>query len=359
MSENFYEELRQRSSDTTQHDIDGISSCIAAICSNLDAINKDKNLTVTFTKLQQQLNTHLDRLRQERFSAYEFFSGKGTVARKLREHLKMDDWLNPKNRVRNDDSRRHIDLVFNKWPTKDEMELQELSDFVKLTLPLMAGAFDGQDWKPVESSVPVTSLESGFYAMTYPSGQMKALMVLRTKLKPSDITVLYVLEANQEERLVYHHPEENEWFRSDYSFTFATVASHLRAELDELIKPLGFTVDMGDLDEKMEEVFAKANYIFDNNHRLPSSGLQFVHHEKDLTQITIPIGDYYRWRFCDTRGQWPSRSMKFLLSVGSMIQAAKPEDMNEFSRQNMVKSLHIVFDNILGALVPDEAAMPT
>lgn len=352
MSENFYEELRQRDSDTTQHDIDGIASCIAAITTNLDAIHKDKNLAVTFTKLQQQLGVHLSRLREMRFNAYDFFAGKGTIARKLREHLKLDDWLNPANRPRNDDSRRHVDLTFNKYPTREDMELKELADFIRLTLPLMGGTIDGQEWKEVDSSTPVVTLPSGFYAMKYPSGLMKPMLILKTKLPQSNVGVVYVLEANQDERLVYHHPEENEWFRSDYSFTFPTVASRLRAELDEVLKPLGFTVDMSDFDEQMEAVFAKVNYVFDQYERLPSSGLQFVHHEKDLTQITIPIGDYYRWRFSDTRGQWPSRSMKFLITVGSTIQAAKVEDMNEFSRQNMVKSLHIVFDNILGALVP-------
>jgi hypothetical protein len=352
MSENFYEELRQRDSDTTQHDIDGIASCIAAITTNLDAIFKDKQLAVPFQKLQQQLGVHLDRLREKRFSAYDFFTGKGTIARKLREHLKMDDWLNPQNRPRNDDSRRNVDLTFNKFPTKDELELQELADFIKLTLPLMAGTIDGQEWIEVENTTPVTSLNSGFYAMKYPSGQVKALMVLRTKLPQSNVGVVYVLEANQDERLVYHHPEENEWFRSDYSFAFPTVASRLRAELDELLKPLGFTVDMGDFDEQMQAVFDKANYIFDQYERIPKSGVQFVASDKDFTQITIPIGDFYRWRFCDTRGQWPSRSMKFLITVGGSIQSAQVTDMNEFSRQNMVKSLHIVFDNILGALVP-------
>jgi hypothetical protein len=353
MSENFYNELRDRDTDTAQMDLDGIASCIRAITTNLDALHKDKNLAVTFSKLTQQMQGHLDRLREKRFNAYEFFSGQGTVARKLREHVKMDDWLNPSHRARNSDARRNIDLCFNKYPTRDEMELKELSDFIELTIPLMSGAIDGVDWQEVENTVPITSLETGFYAMKYPSGQVKARMILKAVLPTSRIGVLYVLENEAAPQLIFHHPEENEWFRADLSFTFPSVTSYLKSELDALIKPLGFTVDAGDLNEQLEEVFQKVDYVFDQQHRLPTSGLQFVHHEKDLTQITIPIGDHYRWRFDDTRGQWPSRSKKFLILVGSTIQAARPEDMNEFSRQNMVKSLHIVFDNILGALVPE------
>jgi hypothetical protein len=353
MSENFFEELRDRDSDSAQLDIDGIASCIRAITSNLDAIHKDKNLAVPFSKLTQQMTIHLDRLRDKRFDAYAFFTGQGTVARKLREFIKMDDWLNPAHRARNTDVRRTLDNTFNKYPTRDEHELQELKDFIELTIPLMSGVVDGVDWKEVEHNFPVTSLETGFYVWKYPSGQVKPRMILKTTLPVSKITALYVLENDQSAQLIFHHPEENEWLRADLTYTFPTVTSHLKSELDALIKPLGFSVDSGNLAEQLDEVFQKIDYIFDQQHRLPNSGLQFVHHEKDLTQITIPIGDHYRWRFDDTRGQWPSRSKKFLILVGSTIQAAQPEDMNEFSRQNMVKSLHMVFDNILGALVPE------
>lgn len=351
MSEkNFYDVLRERSTDTHQQDVDGVAACIRAITSNLDALHP--NLQVPFKKLAEQMTTHLDRLRLSRYNAYDYFSGKGIVARKLAEYIKMDDWLNPTHRARNADAIRNIDLAFNKFPTRDELEIKELQDFIQLTLPLMQGQVDGQEFKDISPTESLMGLETGFYAINMPSGLKRPLMLLRAHIKTINVFVVYVLEMGQEEMLVLHHPEEGEWFRCDYTFTFSSLVSNLRSELHALIEPLGFTVEARPLNEQLDEVFQKADFFFDNHARIPSTGLQFVTHRADQTYVTIPIGDYYQWNMVDTRGTYPSRYKKFQIKMGSHFQSVLPEDMNEFSRQNMVKSLHMVFDQLIGALAP-------
>jgi hypothetical protein len=326
-----------------------------ASCINTMALNLDKLLPDTqgiFGQITQQLAIHLARLRESRFNAYDYFSGNGAIARKLREALKVDDWINPSNQRRNCDLLSQIGVIFNKCPTKDEAELKALQTFVELTQPLMSGRVGRQEFKALDPTTPVTDITSGFYTI---EASGKFLLVLNAKLQPSGVSVCYVLEAGQEERLLYHHPEEEEWFHTDYSFTFESAASHLRSELDSVIAPLGFTAKAGDLQQQLSEVYEKVEYVFNRHARIPASGLQFVNHEKEETQIVIPIGDFYQWRFVDTRGRWPSRSTRFVIQIGSTLQSAEPEDMNEFSRQNMVKSLHIVLDNIIGALAPETA----
>jgi hypothetical protein len=351
MSENFYEVLRARATDTSQLDTDGIAACLTQLAKNLDLLHPANK--TPFVMLVEQMNGHLKRLRQNRFSAYDYFAGKGSVARKLREHLKMDDWVNPGHRARNTDLVRQIDVCFNKFPTRDEGELKELADFVKLTMPLMNGHAQLGDFKDIPHTVPKNTLESGFYAINMPSGLKRGIMVLRTKLVPNEVEACYILEIGEEECLMLYHPEEGEWFQADYTFTFSTLVSHLRRELDALITPLGLSAQLVDLNEELTQIFAKANYVFDNHARIPNSGVEHVLHQPDETRIVIPMSKLYQWRFIDTRGAYPNRSMKFVMVMGSHLQSALPESLNEVSRQSMVKNLHTALDEIIGALVPE------
>lgn len=352
-TENLFEALQPRSTDTAQMDIDGIGSAITAITSMVGKLHPEQ--ANMFGQISEQLGVHLNRLRANRNNAYDYFLGKGPVARKLREALAADNWMNPQHKARNADLLRQLDTSFNKFPTRDELELRELMDFIQLTMPLMAGQMDGRDFADYNGKDQITSLPSGFYKV---QGPMLAtyMLLLNTRLRGSDVGVVYALKAGHEEQLFFQHPEEGEWFRADGSFTFAGLTTKLREELDLVIQPLGLSALKTDLDPKLAEIFTKVDYIFDQYHRLPNSGVQGVRHEPGQTSITVPVTEHYRWSFVDTRGDWPSRNKRFVIQIGSSEQSASPDVLNEFSRQNMVKSLHVVLDNIIGALVPETAA---
>jgi hypothetical protein len=352
-TENQFEAFQPRSTDTAQMDIDGIGSAVTAITSMIGKLHPEQ--ASMFSQISEQLGKHLTRLRENRNNAYDYFLGKGPVARKLREHLAADNWLNPQNKAKNADILRQLDMGFNKFPTKDEMELRELVDFVQLTMPLMAGHIDGREFLDYDPNKAITSLPSGFYKYQGPMLPVYMLL-LNTKLSPSGVGVVYALKSGQEEQLFFNHPEEGEWFRADGSFTFAGLASKLRAELDLVIEPLGLSALKTELGPKLDEVFTKVDYIFDQYHRLPTTGVQCLRHEPGQTSINVPVGDYYRWSFVDTRGDWPTRNKRFVILLGGAEQSANPDVLNEFSRQNMLKSLHVVLDNIIGALVPETAA---
>ncbi len=351
-TENFFAALCPRATDNAQMDIDGIGASIGAIANVLDTLDSDKK--GIFAKFAGQLDVHLKRLRAMRTNAYEYFSGAGPVARKLREHVKVDDWMNPQNRIRNQDLLRHMEMSFNKYPTRDAFELKELQDFIQLTKPLMTGQLDTIEFKEYDSGTVLTDLASGFYKIQSETAA-QFLLILNTRLQPSQVGVMYVLGMGADEQLMYEHPEEGEWFRTDDSYTFEGLANKLRAELDLVIAPLGLSAKKSNLPVQLEEVFQKVDFIFENHKRLPEGGLQFVRHEENQSTIAIPCGTFYKWVFTDTRGQWPTRTKRFTIQVGSTEQSATPEDMNEFSRQNMVKSLHVILDNIIGALVPEAA----
>jgi hypothetical protein len=158
--------------------------------------------------------------------------------------------------------------------------------------------------------------------------------------------------------LLYQHPEEDEWFRTDYSFTFAGVVKKLQAELDRIIAPMGFSASMTDLDAEMARINEKVEYLFNRHAELPYQGFPTLSRDRDETQIKIPVGPTFHWVFIDTRGKYPSRTTRFFRRVGDSVQTAHPTELNEFSRQNMIKLLDIELNKLVNALGVDQEAVP-
>jgi hypothetical protein len=348
MSESIFAALKNRPYNAYQMDTDALASCLRVMAQNLDKLLPDtKSL---FSNLTEAMQGHLEALRNRRFNAYECFTGQGSVAHKLREHLLLTQWFEPESSARLADLPEQINEAFNKNPIQDEAALTELTDFIKLTQPLMVGqSLRGQVFEEIDASVALPKLKSGFYVCG-PETNRRFSMVLNPWSVPLGIGLSYVLSSGQEPHLLLQHPEENEWFLSDYTFTFPQLVSYLKQELDTLIAPLGFSVTRLDMDIEFEHIFAKVNLIFDQHVRLPASGLQAVLNEAEQTQITIPFGSDYVWSFVDTRGKYPSRTNRFFYRVGPSVQPADPADFNEFSRQNMVKFLNLELDQILSAM---------
>jgi hypothetical protein len=350
MSDSYFHALKNRTLDSHQMDTDGIASCLKIIAQQLERLKPggDAQNAGVFTNITNQLQAQLETLRARRVSAYEFFAGRGVVARKLREHLFVNQWLDPGMEARNAELSRQLEDTFNKRPIKDEAALQELTDFIKMTVPLMVGqTLEGQEFNLIDPNVPLPTIKTGFYKLEGPV-LTRQLLVLNTCT--DDITVSYVLESGREEVLLYQHPEEDEWFRTDYTFTFEGVVKKLQAELDRIIAPMGFSASMTDLDAEMARITGKVNRLFDQQTDLPHQGFPTVSHSRDETQIKIPVGPTFYWVFIDTRGKYPSRTNRFFRRVGDSIQSAQPTELNEFSRQNMIKLLDIELDKLAKAL---------
>lgn len=352
MSDSVFAALKNRAVDAHQMDTDGIASCLGIMAQNLDKLLPDTQKL--FTNLTTQMSNHLNALRNRRFNAYEAFSGKGPIARKLREHLTITEWFEPTGSERLRGLSEQIDAVFNKEPTTDAKHVDELKAFIKLTQPLMVGtSMKGQEFQAIDANVSLPSLKSGFYV----SGEglhKRFSMVLNAVTSNLGINISYVLTSGQDEALLFHHPEESEWFRSDYSFTFPYVVDYLKRELDAVIEPLGFRATLTDMDLELQNIQHKVTYIFDRHRELPRSGLKTVFHDAmhEQTEIKIPFGPEYYWSFLDTRGKYPSRTTRFFYRVGPTVQVHDPKDFNEFSRQNMIKFVNRELDEIMLAMVP-------
>jgi hypothetical protein len=352
MSDSVFAALKNRAVDAHQMDTDGIASCLSIMAQNLDKLLPDTQKL--FTNLTAQMSNHLTALRNRRFNAYEAFTGKGPIARKLREHLTITEWFEPTGSERLQGLAEQIDEVFDKKPTTEEKYLEELKAFIKLTQPLMVGqSMKGQEFQQIDPNVALPSLQSGFYVAG--EGIHKRFsMVLNAFPSNIGIKISYVLTSGQDEVLLFQHPEESEWFQSNYTFTFPYVVDYLKRELDAVIEPLGFRATITDMDLELQNIFHKVTYILDRHLELPRTGLKTVFHDAvhEQTEIKIPFGPEYHWSFLDTRGKYPSRTNRFFYHVGTSVQPHDPKDFNEFSRQNMIKFVNRELDEIMLAMVP-------
>lgn len=356
MTDSFFHALKNRPIDSHQMDTDGIASCLCTMAKHIDKLHPSTQ--GLFNNLTEQMRTHLEALRDRRYSAYEFFIGKGTIARKLHEHATLAQWLDPTTSYRNAQMLVQIENVFNKQPTKEESELQDLGKFIEMALPLMAGKhLPGQNFEEVDENASLPELKSGWYS-SGPKHNRRFVMVLNTSTGQNGVRVTLILEGGKEEQLLFQHPEEGEWFKSDYTFTFPGIAKKLQYELDVIIGPMGFSAIRKDLDAELAAINKKVDYLFDNHERLPISGVEMLIHEETETQIIIAINALYYWLFMDTRGAYPQRIYRFCWQIGTGVQTANPADLNEFSRQNMIKFLNKELDRITDtlAVIPETAA---
>lgn len=350
----LYLALKGRVIDAHQMDTDGIAAALRTISQHLDKLHPD--LQGVFKKITSQMQTHLDNLRVQRYNAYEYFSGQGPVARKLCEHAAMMELFNPVNAPQAKDFLIQVRDVFNKVPTKDEDKLLELHAFIKMTMPLMSGQqLEGQEFTALESDVPLSQVKSGFYKL---QGGLIARHVLVLNVDTTSaidgIQASYVLELGREEQLLFKHPEENEWLKADGTFTFDYLVTMLQRELDGLLTPMGFHASRVDLDDEIQKIRVKADAIFELQANLDRVRCEHVNQSEEQTSIMIPVTAQFYWSFVDTRGQYPSRHYKFFKRLGSSVQSAEPAELNEFSRQNMVKFINLRLDGILAALLRDD-----
>jgi hypothetical protein len=355
MSE-LYKVLKRRSSDLFQREVDSLSTTLKIMAKHFDKIHPDHK--GFFEETTTRLQDHLNNFRDQRFSAYDVFKGDGPVARRIKEHAALMEIFHPANTPRVKDVLAQVEEQFHKQPIKDEAQLEDLVKFIRMTKPLMSGQqIPGQTFDPLEEGASLAGRKSGFYAI--PSGPfMRAAMVVSTTLGEGAVEVTYVLEMGHDDLLLFKHPEEDEWFVSDGDFTFDGLVPKLQAELDAMITPLGLSASFLDMDAEMIHIYDKADYIFNNYDRIPSSGVMGVKHEKDETTLYIPVNPEYHWKFMDTRGQYPQRTYKFFQQMAgtSIIQSADPAGFNEFTRQNIIKAVNKELDRIIGSLAPETEA---
>jgi hypothetical protein len=339
-----------------QHvDAESVASTLAIVAQHLDTLHPEKK--GLFGALSKRLTDQLEALRAQRDTAFSFFAGQGPVAKKLRDHVNMQRWILGENHFGLGLKLREVESLFDLHPTKDETVLESLTAFIRSTFPLMNGThIDGQEFTEVTGDQTLMNLSSGFYVDR--RGTVPAYMLLlRTRIANTGPEVLYVLQACREEQLFFYHPNEDEWFRADYTFTFYQLVNKLKAELDIVIEPLGFTVTPLNLELELAKLYDRVNFIFDNEERLSAARHEYYREGQDWTQILLPLGAGYSWMFTNTKGRYPSRSNAFVKKIGESIQSASIDELNEFSRQNMFKFAFGELDKMANSIMSEEAAL--
>lgn len=352
MSE-LFEVLKNRPTDAHQMDTDSIAASLRVMSQHLDKLHPE--MQGIFGKIITQTQAQLENLRSQRFNGYEVFCGKGPVARKILEHIALQQIFSAVNSPRADEIRSQMDDIFNKYPTRDEAELKDLKSFVEMVAPLMTGqVLPGQEFVEIPLDAKISEQKSGFYKVKGPVLD-RFVMVLKVSTGRNGIKACYVLERGHDEYLLLNHPEEHEWYKSDYSYSFENLTSMLRQELDALLVPMNFSAKHVDLQFELSKIAAKVDNIFDSITERKVSGVDMLVHEMDQSIITMRVSPQYYWSFTDTRGKWPSRTYKFYHNVAGSPQSAEPTVFNEFSRQTMVRYLNTELDRIAEALKLPEA----
>lgn len=352
MSE-LYEILKHRPTDAHQMDTDSIAAALRTMSQHLDKLHPE--MQGIFGKVVLQTQMQLENLRQQRFNGYDVFSGKGPIARKILEHIALQEIFSPVSTPRAQQIRDQMDDVFNKYPTRDEAELADLKSFVEMVAPLMTGqVLPGQEFTDLGNDEKLPKQKSGFYRI---KGMVldRFVMVLNVSTGRNGINASYVLERGHDEYLLFQHPEEHEWYKADYTYSFEGLTKLLRQALDEILVSMNFSAQPVNLEFELSKIAARVDSTMDALSQLKQVSIDKVAHSSDQTSIIIHVSPQYYWSFTDTRGKWPSRTYKFYHNIAGSPQSAVPTVFNEFSRQRMVRYLNSELDRINEALKVPEA----
>lgn len=368
--------LANDSENTAEQEIDLLQRSIASLMLNLGAIVPAQSTLMT--ALVDDMNTQMKQLRARRKYPEDlktYFTGKGKIARKLKEHMAVADWFetitNPplvfsnggrvEKMVPSKFIERHLEL-FNFQPTDDVQMVTALRNFCYNARPkILTGLFATP--KPALPPAGLLAITPDIKTGLYGDGAHPETltMILRARCSESGIEVIFYVPAEQTMTIWYHHPYENVWV-SSFDYTFEGVVQLLEKELEIAFQEAGPIERDFDFVTELERLEKQAHEIFDNESVLPqqlfcySDGLtaqpdgevqpfSMYVREKDTSTITI-VAEKVHLVFRNTRGAYPLRSRQLCRAFSHLTTKVEASDMSRHVQESMVQKSSFALSNI-------------
>lgn len=199
--------------------------------------------------LSDFVNTMTD-ARLSRLNGQEYFSARGPVAKKIREHIAIDDWVRTqiaevsfkKGPAVNADTLGFLEnslSAFDFKPVTDKAIIDDLFDFFRHMRETMAkGAFTGQP-AVLGQSLSFQETSTGIYG---PSEDIaKAAIILNVHSADGQgMDTVFIGNYGTAPLMWHFHPHERIWVAADFKYTFPYIRAQLELEFDKALKGCGY-----------------------------------------------------------------------------------------------------------------------
>lgn len=300
-------------------------------------------------ELVAKYHDHMRKQMAQRFDTLAYFSGNGPVARKLRERLAVNAFLDDCYSVGMDNRLLKAALInFDFKPIVDPATTGRVQKFFENVAFEMFGRKIPLMGKPIPTHEGrEISLSTGWHTADFNDGTTLKIFVLRVKL-PNKIQACYFVDSQGTSQLMYFHPTENIWLVNTGTVTFEGLEETFKAEWDRFREQkMGQRVETIDVTAEMNELQAMADHLFDNEEKLPNATGGYHRDSEDSSFISIHCNGY-TMRFINTRGQYPDRSMMLTRNDGRVgfFTTLKLKDMSEGDRQTLLWHARNVFQQL-------------
>jgi hypothetical protein len=323
----------------TERRLSEIASSVSVACHHLKHLLGEHG--TAFAHIGENLQAVMNSLTGEKYSIKRYFSAQGPIAARLKESIAIWNWTHGEtslgaNRTE-ERAKARLDAILTQFdynPTNDAVAIAELNGFIQEAQALLdetvfprffAGKSDGQ--------YNYNETPSGYYVQTVHNHDTNVL-VLRNKIKDSDVEVLLILIGSQAHRLFYYHPLEDAWILAEENVMLLGVMECLKDELTRLQGTvLAKQNEPKNWQVELDALQAKAAAIFEQEQYLPEQSLCYANFKNDSSQIEIPFNKYFMG-FINTRGAYPSRTMMLYQKFGNSSNA-NTMSLNSENFQNL------------------------
>lgn len=315
-----------------------------------------------FTQMSKQLTNEFNQCSGEASRLARYFAGQGPVARRLREHALVHEWLRGEDPALDNVS----EVLAAKLKLFDFTPIEQpevVNDFNRVLSQMVVRTRTGVFTTPFPTLPPqLTSLDelhTGIYAP--PPGGPHATLVLRVGSGEVEgaMRAVFMAATNSVPALFFYHPWEHVWLQSlQWTVTFPGLRDALQEEFGKALAAANAVPQGYDFSAELAALSQKSNTVFDRESLLPAevhvSGNDLCYKATDDTrsEILIRSGDYVL-SFINTRGEYPARSGPCIITrepVLGELRSHAPQSLPVDVQRALVARGRAVMSHLVGVI---------
>jgi uncharacterized coiled-coil protein SlyX len=292
-------------------------------------------------KISAQLGNDLNKVRVVGGTMLDYFSGHGPVAKRLREHLLLIQWLYDTSEVPKEVSDQLVGSMMRKIdsfdfkPSQEIGDIKEAAEFYNFAIDQVAqGYFTAPFPKIPEGTHGPELFQTGLYGS--PGGGQQLTLVLRVG-QPGEggMQSVFMASPGSVPMLWHHHPWEDYWMSpAHFETTFPGLIEAMREQLALALANATGDTSSFDLAKELQELTVQANTIFDSELLLPEQVLHsdnnavYLAYNDQQSEILARTADHIL-SFMNTKGEFPIRSGPRLFSLYYLNPGTRTVNWND------------------------------
>lgn len=326
-----------------QTQVSELSQAFNKLLNHLGA--RDDDDRKAFLEISNELARNL-KVTQPYDNVYGYFSGVGPVARQLRQHTLINDWLQTETRASNQFNEalfRKLEL-FDFKPTHEQGKvLDTINRFNAMVERVRRGSFSN----PIEIvSPPLPTMDqwqTGLYGSPG-SGQTLCLVLRVGQPGVGNMETVFMAVPGESPKIWFYHPWEDTWLWStDFAVTFEGLIDLMEEQFEQALGKANALSQAFDFESELAQLRTQVDAVFDDELRLPaqvvlpSNECVYISYDEERSEVIAPLGGY-AVLFINTKGRWPSRIGPKIISgaAGADLQSYGVSDLPVDTQQGLV-----------------------